>query len=273
MSNRNWRICVVLLGVLSLSAGGVSAQTIVQSDQITGYQQSRETPVYEQQTGMSLKCEPSQDARNYTCYRDAPRDPPTIGQRIERWIFRLVRDPIAVLTLFLFLIGGIQIEISRRNGNRQLRAYLYVSDFQLIDAAHTDSPDPGMVNHPCILIQVANSGETPANDVFHHARLEVRPVVEESILPILIPGNISRSYIARGGVLTKTIWLGRQLAPQEIHGIETGTHAIYVMGRIDYRDAFKRKRHTTYRLRYVGPYPPPAGGQQIVFCDDGNEAT
>ena len=216
MANRNWRICVVLLGVLCLSAGGVSAQAIEQSDQITDHQRPRDTPVYDHHAGISLKCEPGENAREYTCYRDAPHDPPTVGQHIERWIFRLVRDPIAVLTLVLFLIGGIQIEISRRNGNRQLRAYLYVSDFQLIDAAHTDSPDPGRINHPCILIQVANSGETPANDVFHHARLEVRPVVEEALLPTLIPGNISRSYIARGGILTKTIWLGRQLAPQEI---------------------------------------------------------
>lgn len=273
MTRRNKRICVVLVGVLGLSAGAVSAQNVGRADQITDHQQSRETPVSERRRGISLACEPSQDARHYICYRDAPRDTPTIGQRVQRWLFRLFRDPIAVLTLFLFLIGGIQIEISRRNGNRQLRAYLYVSDFQLIDAAHTDSPGPDTINHPCILLQVANSGETPANDVFHHARLEVRPVAEESLLPILIPGNISRSYIARGGVITKTIWLGRQLAPQEVSGIQTGTHAIYVMGRIDYRDAFKRKRYTTYRLRYVGPYPPPVSGQQIVFCDDGNKAT
>jgi hypothetical protein len=273
MSSRNGRYCAALGGLtVLLLAGSGAAQSVGQSKQRDAEQQGVKPPQYERHTGVALACAPSADGRNYTCYRDRPGEPPTIPERLGRWSFRLWRDPIAVLTLALFTIGGWQVEISRRTAKRQLRAYVALRDYRLHDGATMDPPQPHNVNRPGIIIQVANTGATPGYEVVHHARIEVRPLSEEKLLVTPETVNASKSYLPQNGLLTKTLELGRQLAPEELAGIRNRTHDIYIMGRVDYRDAFRRKRFTTYRVRYNGAYPPPREGQLVIYCDEGNDA-
>jgi hypothetical protein len=56
----------------------------------------------------------------------------------------------------------------------------------------------------------------------------------------------------------------------EISEIRSFKKAIYVHGRIEYEDAFKRKRFTNFRLVYAGQYPPPPSAV-FSFCQEGNE--
>jgi hypothetical protein len=61
------------------------------------------------------------------------------------------------------------------------------------------------------------------------------------------------------------------LTSEHIAGLNGGALAIYVVGRIDYVDAFEEDRWTTYRLIYGGPrgFPP----QDAMFSDiEGNQA-
>ena len=71
--------------------------------------------------------------------------------------------------------------------------------------------------------------------------------------------------------MPKLRWLGRPLTQGEISEILLGSKAIYYYGVIQYRDAFKRKRSTKFRLVYAGKFPPPKG---VIFsiCEKGNEA-
>jgi hypothetical protein len=64
------------------------------------------------------------------------------------------------------------------------------------------------------------------------------------------------------------------LSPQEIEGIKNGSYAVFVYGRIEYRDAFKRPRWSTYKLHYTNSAWPPIGkgGAVMTFSPHGNEA-
>ena len=72
---------------------------------------------------------------------------------------------------------------------------------------------------------------------------------------------------------TSRRWYNRALTPAEITDIQNGVKAIYLYGRIEYRDAFKsrKKRFTTFRLHYVGLFPP-ASPSAFTFSTNGNDA-
>ena len=77
--------------------------------------------------------------------------------------------------------------------------------------------------------------------------------------------------IGSGGATSKSIWYGRAISQQEIQDIAAGTRAIFFYGRLEYRDAFNRKRFTNFRLQYQGQFPP-AQGAVFSFCAEGNDA-
>jgi hypothetical protein len=76
------------------------------------------------------------------------------------------------------------------------------------------------------------------------------------------------------GTGTSNRWLNRPITPQEAAGILNGTYAIYAYGRIEYIDAFKRNRWSTYRLKYSGSAWPPIGpaSMSMNFCVEGNDS-
>ena len=70
---------------------------------------------------------------------------------------------------------------------------------------------------------------------------------------------------------TKNLWFDRPLTATEIADIVAGGRGIYAYGRIEYTDAFERRRFTNFRLRYNGRFPPLANSI-FNFCESGNNA-
>ena len=70
--------------------------------------------------------------------------------------------------------------------------------------------------------------------------------------------------------MPKVINLGRRLNEDEINEIRTGKKTIYLYGRVEYEDAFKRRRFTNFRLGYSGEYPAPITAC-FNLCQKGNE--
>jgi hypothetical protein len=66
--------------------------------------------------------------------------------------------------------------------------------------------------------------------------------------------------------------LNRPFTEQEVRGLADGVGAIYVYGRIRYRDAFGRTQLTNYRFMVGGPGGFSSGGE-MAGCEEGNEAT
>lgn len=186
-----------------------------------------------------------------------------------------------ILATIAFGVGIWQAVISRQATRQQLRAYVFVEDILLIDSSQL-TPQAGTTdlqinpprppNFPGLEWATKNSGQTPAYDVVHWGMIDViENRHENTLVPPTDLASGPKTYIAAGSGTRKWMWFARALSQQEIADVIAGTRGIYVFGRINYRDAFGRKRHTLYRLRYSGHYPPIAR-PVFSYCDAGNEA-
>jgi hypothetical protein len=162
---------------------------------------------------------------------------------------------------------GVMIQTSRR----QLRAYVFPESAGLFEGTMATPPMPEHTNKPGIILNFKNSGQTPAYKVVSWAQIDVLPRDQE---PRLIAPPLVEQFttnIGPGSVMPKTLWATRPLTPDEITEVLHTTKIIYVYGRIEYQDAFSRKRWTNFRLAYAGRFPPPPG---VIFsvAEKGNDA-
>ncbi|VTZ28510.1 hypothetical protein MPC1_9370002 [Methylocella tundrae] len=176
---------------------------------------------------------------------------------------------IAALLQFIALIFTLFVMV--RNGRRQLRAYVFPNDACIYEGTMLEPPIMVHKNKPGVLLNFRNCGQTPAYNVVSWADLEIaEPLNEEKLVAPKLEQKFPAS-LGANSVMSKTIWYRRSLTENEISDINNGAKAIYLFGRIEYQDAFKKKRATNFRLRYNGPFPPPKG---VIFlhCEKGNDA-
>ena len=135
-----------------------------------------------------------------------------------------------------------------------------------------DPPQPDKDNVPMAGLLIKNGGQTPAYNVISWAKVAVILRNEENTaLPVPPLQNQFANTLGYGASFSKGIWLDRKLGQDEIADIRTGARAIYVYGRIEYKDAFKKRHVTHFRLHYWGQYPPPQNAI-LSFCESGNDA-
>jgi hypothetical protein len=116
-----------------------------------------------------------------------------------------------------------------------------------------------------------NHGQTPAAKVVSWTALAVIEPINERQLVVPPLQNIFARHLGAGAESTKSLWYGRPLTPNEIADVAAGARAIYLYGRIEYRDIFDKKRWTNFRFAYAGQFPPLPGA---IFntCENGNDA-
>jgi hypothetical protein len=164
------------------------------------------------------------------------------------------------------------LEHAQAASARELRAYVFVDGGGILDGNTTTPKNRAFINKPGAILGFKNYGKTPAYKVAHWVDINVvEPKYEHTLI---IPNPITRvsqNSMGEGSIITTNPQLQRFLTAQESTGIASGSHAIYIYGRIEYEDTFRKMRFTNFRLKYVGPYPPPKG-HTLKFCVDGNEA-
>jgi hypothetical protein len=178
---------------------------------------------------------------------------------------------LTVTTLLLWLATREALQDSRRSAERDQRAYVFPTTIALLDGATNEPPLATMINHPGSFIVLKNSGRTPAYDVIHWAEIRVLDRQDEHLLSIPPLAEVSKGWMGASGEINKTITLGRAMDEAEIAAIHARTKAIFVHGKVEYKDVFGQRRETTFRLFYFGTYP--AKGATFSFCDQGNMAT
>jgi hypothetical protein len=176
---------------------------------------------------------------------------------------------IAGMLQFLALVATIWVMI--RNGRRQLRAYVFPDSASILDGTMLDPPQPERTNVPGIVMTIRNSGQTPAYQAVSWAQIAVINVNDETNLTAPEMRDLFSSPLGSGAVFNKALWFDRPLAANEITDISEGTRAIYLYGKIAYRDAFKKARFTNFRFRYIGRFPPHKEAI-INFSERGNDA-
>jgi len=137
----------------------------------------------------------------------------------------------------------------RATSRRELRAYLFAENVAIYPLKEQmPETENGKVGSTLI---VKNSGQTPAIAVTHFCALKIHRQDDEASLDLDKPERSGSLIIPPGGFIHAHRRMGEKLTADDIQGIRNGVLAIYVYGRIDYKDAFGHWRHTNYRLAYA----------------------
>jgi hypothetical protein len=178
----------------------------------------------------------------------------------------------SLVALLQFIALVITIRVMINSPRRQLRAYVFPDNVGLMDGTMLNPPQPVHTNEPGVVLIIKNSGQTPAYNVISCAMINViEPINEERLVVPKLSASISINNIGPGGVISKALWFGRALTTNEIQDVASRARAIYLYGRIEYTDAFEKKRYTNFRLNYAGIFPY-ATGMIFTFTGKGNEA-
>ena len=130
-------------------------------------------------------------------------------------------------------------KVTRESAERQLRAYVSVSDFYITDMRAGAVPE--------IHFTVKNAGQTPAKRTVIRAVSFIDP--KPRTCPINIGGNNRSSAEFGPGHSAETdVLLNRgKLDVREFHDIVAGESGVVVAGYIIYRDVFNRTRRVVFR--------------------------
>jgi len=156
----------------------------------------------------------------------------------------------------------LSVDITQQIAERQLRAYVHVSNAGIISKE----------NEFVVAIRFRNSGQTPAYKytIRMGIGLDVYPFSKTRIGEALDNGPIVPNQQTLPPTGSTDMREGLPLMPQHVNDIAIGKAAIWFYGRITYLDAFEKSRFTEFRQYCTGPQ-----WQLGVFVvdDEGNESS
>lgn len=161
--------------------------------------------------------------------------------------------------------GERQLEHLAETSERQLCAYVFP-----VEAVLTNFD----VGHPveCKIV-IKNSGQTPAYRLTHAAIIGLANFPPEGSFPECDASQAtSRTNLGPGAPLDKFGERSVPLSADEFGRLQAGTAALYLFGRIDFVDAFKRPRWVKYRYMTGGTAGIGPKGR-LAICEDGNETS
>lgn len=155
---------------------------------------------------------------------------------------------VAGFLQFVALI--VTVCVMRRSAERQLRAYCMVESIEITNVQ--------VEKTPTAIITIKNSGQTPAKNVWHAARMgyDTYPMTR-LVTPnftkdkkITLPLAPQHSFLAECFLKeadNKHAVIKEQKFIDDLKG-QPAPCALYVVGEIRYDDAFGKNRVTTYKL-------------------------
>lgn len=151
--------------------------------------------------------------------------------------------------------------LAEETAKRQLRAYLSVDAAELRDLAVDLKPEGQ--------IRIKNSGATPAYDVTTLITLTAvkDPLELAEYLKRAVP--VGPSQIGPGGTLSPTSVIDMAMTQTLLNTLTTKSHTLYLHGRIDYTDIFRKPHWTTFRCAQD---PDRIGTARLRICSEGNDA-
>jgi hypothetical protein len=154
-----------------------------------------------------------------------------------------------------------QWETSVDNGHRQLRAYVFPDQANLVWQ--------GTAKPTVAEITIRNSGQTPAYKVSTASMVGVREYPLRGTLSVPLVKS-EPTVIAPGASATLSDSMAQSLTAEQLTAIQKGTQAIYAFGEIAYTDAFGECRMTRYRLYYYGAGSNMGSNVGLTYLDEGN---
>ncbi len=154
----------------------------------------------------------------------------------------------ALFTGVIALFAILQYREFRRSSEKQLRAYVYVDQVEVLDIT------VGKIPHARISIK--NSGQTPAFDLTSSCLMGFTTYPEPTEIPPSNKGPQHHQTLGPGSSRVLTPDLSLPLTQSHINALASGGgKAIYIIGELTYRDAFNNTWVTEFRLFTGGPVP------------------
>jgi hypothetical protein len=178
---------------------------------------------------------------------------------------------ISGITSIYVLISFLTWRAIRHSSERQLRSYVLPENLALVDGSMMNPPQPARALVPGTAMLIKNSGQTPAYNVISWVQIAIVAPANEYTLTVPRLKEQFPNTLGAGATFNKALWFDRALGAGEIADIASGAKAIYVYGRIEYRDAFKKRHFSNFRLHWIGVFPPPSGSI-MNFAVGGNDA-
>lgn len=154
-----------------------------------------------------------------------------------------------------------QWETSVDNGRRQLRAYVFPDQANLVWE--------GTAKPTIVEITIKNSGQTPAY------RVSTATMIGVTAYPLRqglsVPSVTSKpTVIPPSSSTTLSDTMPQPLTADQLMAVQKGSQAIYAIGEIAYADAFGECRMTRYRFYYYGTGAVMGSRVGLTYLDEGN---
>ncbi len=171
---------------------------------------------------------------------------------------------------------------ARRTSRAELRAYLFTEVTAIYDGSHLGLNGTNEEMLPRASITLRNFGQTPAHDVKHWGAMILIPNQEDFEPPEPDMGICAGGLFApNASQLYTRLLTANPLQPEmanvfcftddAIEDIRQARLQLMIFGRITYKDVFRKKRNTTYRMFHTGTWPPPDGASP-PFATRGNKS-
>lgn len=224
--------------------------------------------------------ENADNAERYAYYKAHPKEylkAAIAPANLSNWILAGLGVMGGVLALFTILT-------MRWSAHRQLRAYVIVERGIIANVANPQTrfgEDTATVARllapgvgPTAQITIKNAGQTPAYDLVHWGSISIREYpLKSKMKEMPRPAVLFRSVLGPSIPEVKTVRLPEPLLREQIQGLRESTLAIYCHGEIHYRDGFKKKRVTCYRVMYCAITGIEIGvSTDLTLCEEGNTA-
>jgi hypothetical protein len=184
------------------------------------------------------------------------------------WIATMVGIGLVGATLFetrkAAQAAEAVVTVTREMGQRELRAYVTVTDVQLL--AFT------VGERIRVKVVFKNTGATPAYECTLVTRIRIArfPAPETSFDYPTLAHNPAKVLIGPDAPFSQQSSPPHALTQFEHDEVSSGRCALYFWGRLNYRDAFEADRWTTFRSMTGGNRGFRDGGS-LSACDAGND--
>jgi hypothetical protein len=169
---------------------------------------------------------------------------------------------LAFATGFLYVATRELVQGAEDTARRQLRAYVFLDQMTIADPLGT----------PRISIRIKNFGSTPAYSVVFWCEGALR---EYPLTGGLVRSRAQDAPISdigpTGALQTDILWDAPIQEPDKA-ALTSRTKAIYVFGRIDYRDSFGQRWFSEFRFIEGGSFDVRPSGGPMGQTPEGNRS-
>jgi hypothetical protein len=179
-----------------------------------------------------------------------PTKPPAIDY--SAWVTAIFTGVLTIVGWFQWRAMRDSLEIAQKNSQRELQAYVTVKESMLYNIGP---------KAPVIGIVIKNYGKTPAYDILHEIYLDILDFPFKNITPQYIRLGYIECLPSDDTIIFESETIS--LTDEQREEIKRESKAIYLKGRITYRDDFGVQQEMLYERMKIEEFEIP--NESLIF--------